>query len=969
MKKLFSLLAVVGLALTTAFAAPEARKYESVAGDPLKTRIYTLDNGLKVYMSVNPEKPRVQTYIAVRVGGKNDPAETTGLAHYFEHLMFKGTKQFGTQNYETEKALLDQIEASFEKYRTITDSAERVAMYKVIDSLSYQASKLSIPNEYDKLMAAIGASGTNAWTSYDETNYTEDIPANEIENWAKIQSDRFANNVIRGFHTELETVYEEKNMSLTSDGRKMYEALLEAMFTNHPYGKQTVLGTQEHLKNPSITNIKNYYKKWYVPNNMAICMAGDFNPDTAIEIIDKYFGGLQPNKDLALPKFEAEVEMTAPVETSVMGLEAENLYIAYRTGGSRTDEPLMLSLIDGLMNNGKAGIIDLNITQKQAMLQAWSSPQVMSDYSMYILAGTPKEGQTLEEARDLLIAQIEKLKKGEFDEALLRAVIDNYRLSQMYEIESNQGRTYNMMRSFIDMTPWADKVTMLDRMAKITKADVVKFANDKFKNNYAVVYKRQGKDPNEKKIEKPHITPIETNREAKSDFLVMIQNSQAPAIEPRFVDFDKDMQKLKSKAGLEVLYKQNETNGTFSLNYVFEMGRNSDKKLSIATRYLNFLGTSKYTPEQIKTMFYNMACSFYVNAGAEQLSIGVYGLAENQSKAIALLEEVIADAKVDEGSLELLKSNLLKQRTDAKLDQGNCFSALRSYTVYGPKSPMTNIPTNDELKALKGEELVSIIKGLPQYDHRVIYYGPKDTKALLADIDKLHKTPAKRKAVPSSDQFEAQITKESKVYLAPYDAAQIYYVQVNNEGDKFDLARMPYTEMYNEYFGGGMSGIVFQEMREARGLAYSAGAWVSHPYDLKKTYSTTAFIATQNDKMVQAIEAFDEIINNMPTSEAAFKIAKESLLTRLRTDRTTKSDVLYSYISMQKLGLNEDMSKLLFDAVQKLTLDDVIKYQKQYVKDKKWTYAILGREAELDVAALEKLGPVERLTLEQIFGY
>ena len=275
--------------------------YETVPNDPLKARIYTLDNGLKVYLTVNKETPRIQTFIAVRVGGKNDPAETTGLAHYFEHLMFKGTDKYGTQDYAAEKPLLDQIEQQFEIYRQTTDEAERKAIYHTIDSLSYEASKYAIPNEYDKLMAAIGSSGSNAYTWYDQTVYQEDIPSNQIENWAKIQADRFENNVIRGFHTELEAVYEEKNMSLTRDNSKVQEAIFSSLFPKHPYGTQTVLGTQENLKNPSITNIKNYYKQWYVPNNMAICMSGDLDPDETIALIDKYFGGSVSYTHLTLP--------------------------------------------------------------------------------------------------------------------------------------------------------------------------------------------------------------------------------------------------------------------------------------------------------------------------------------------------------------------------------------------------------------------------------------------------------------------------------------------------------------------------------------------------------------------------------------------------------------------------------------------------------------------------------------------
>ena len=261
-----------------------ADTYESVDGDPMKARIYTLSNGLKVYLSVNKDEPRIQTYIPVRVGGKNDPAETTGLSHYLEHLMFKGTQKFGTQNYKAEKPYLDKIESLYEVYRKTTDPEQRKAIYHEIDSLSYKSSTYAIANEYDKLMATIGANGTNAYTSEDVTCYTEDIPSNEIENWAKIQSDRFKNMVIRGFHTELEAVYEEFNISLTQDMRKVWETLGQVLFPNHPYGQQTVIGTQDHLKNPSIVNIKKHFNDWYRPNNVAICMSGDLDFERQIPV-------------------------------------------------------------------------------------------------------------------------------------------------------------------------------------------------------------------------------------------------------------------------------------------------------------------------------------------------------------------------------------------------------------------------------------------------------------------------------------------------------------------------------------------------------------------------------------------------------------------------------------------------------------------------------------------------------------
>lgn len=286
-------------ALASHTAQAKEYKFRTVEGDLTNARIYTLDNGLKVYLSVNKDAPRIQTYIAVRTGSRNDPAETTGLAHYLEHLMFKGTKNFGTSDYAKEAPLLDSIEARYEVYRTLKDPEQRRMAYRGIDSLSQVAAQYFIPNEYDKLMSSIGADGTNAYTSYDETVYVEDIPTNEVENWLRVESDRFRNMVIRGFHTELEAVYEEYNIGLSDDSNKSFDAMTAKLCPGHPYGTQTVIGTQEHLKNPSITNIKNYFNRYYVPNNIAVCMAGDMDPDKVIVLIDKYFGSWKPNSTLS----------------------------------------------------------------------------------------------------------------------------------------------------------------------------------------------------------------------------------------------------------------------------------------------------------------------------------------------------------------------------------------------------------------------------------------------------------------------------------------------------------------------------------------------------------------------------------------------------------------------------------------------------------------------------------------------
>ncbi|MCF0195860.1 MAG: insulinase family protein, partial [Bacteroidaceae bacterium] len=327
MKKLF----IAILTMLALHACTDKPRYESVDGDPMGVRIYTLKNGLKVYTSVNRDQPRIQAYVAVRAGSKNDPLTSTGLAHYFEHMMFKGTPKFGTTNYEAERPLLDSIETLFNIYRQTTDTAQRRLIYSRIDSISYEASKLAIPGEYDKLMSAIGSEGSNAFTNYDCTCFVEDVPSNQLDNWLKITAERFQTPVLRGFHTELETVYEEYNMYASEDRLKVWNAMQACLFPNHPYGRD-IIGLPEHLKNPSITDIKAFHQQWYVPNNMAIVLSGDFDPDEAVALIEKHLGGMTPNDLLPDLKLKAD-EHIATNDTTVYGLMAEYIQMGWRLPG------------------------------------------------------------------------------------------------------------------------------------------------------------------------------------------------------------------------------------------------------------------------------------------------------------------------------------------------------------------------------------------------------------------------------------------------------------------------------------------------------------------------------------------------------------------------------------------------------------------------------------------------------------
>ena len=965
MKRLLIILVGV-LVLLTISCSPY--KYETVKGDPLETKIYTLSNGLKVYMSVNEETPRIKANIAVKVGGKNDPSETTGLAHYFEHLMFKGTEQLGTSDYAAEKPLLDQIEALFEVYRTTTDEAERAALYHKIDSISYLASDYFIPNEYDKLMSFIGSQGTNAFTSTDMTVYVEDIPSNQLENWAKIQADRFSNAVIRGFHTELETVYEEKNMSLTKDFRKALESLDGMLFPDHPYGTQTVLGTQEHLKNPSIINIKNYYKKYYVPNNMAICVSGDFDPDEMVAIIEKYFGGMQPNEDLTDLTLKTEFQLEAPIEKDVYGLDAETIMMGWKYPGAASADALVAEVASSVLYNGTAGLLDLNINQQQKVLSAYGMSYTRPDASELIIMANPKQGQTLEEVRDIMLEEVAKLRNGEFDEALLAGTINNLKLSQMRALESNDRRANMFVDSFINGTEWKDEVKKLDNMSKITKEDIIEWAEKYLRdNNYAIVYKRQGEDKDVIKVTAPEITPIKANRDMQSTFLAEITGTEVEPIEPVFVDYEKSLSKFNIN-GLDVLYVHNKLNDLVDLSYQFNTGVQNDPALELAADYLEYLGTPTRSAEEIAEEMYQLACSFYISADNVDTSINIDGLSENIPAAMEIVEDLIYNAIPDEEILENLKADLLKERADAKLNQGACFSALQQYIFFGPDYIKNTTLTDKQISELTSEDLLSKIRGLMDCAHEISYYGPASESQVETLLRENHRIAANLKPLEKV-MPEIIETPTSEVYLAQYDAKQIYYLQFSNNAEGLDVANDPYIKLYNEYFGSGMNCIVFQEMREARGLAYSAMGRLLEPEFKEDSYKYFAFIATQNDKMKTAIEAFDEIINDMPESEAAFNIAKEALISTLRTQRITGRRILYSYQNTRELGLTEERSKKIYEVLPTLTLEDIKETQNKWVEGRTYHYGILGDIKDLDTKYLRTLGPVKPLTLEEIFGY
>ncbi|MBE38121.1 MAG: peptidase M16 [Flavobacteriales bacterium] len=941
-------------------------QYATVENDPLNTIIYTLDNGLKVYMSINQDEPRIQTNIAVNTGSKQDPSDATGLAHYLEHMLFKGTSKIGTVDWEKESKELKKISDLYEERRGVTVEDERKEIYHQIDSISSVAATYAVANEYDKMISSLGAKGTNAYTSLERTVYINDIPSNELEKWLIIESERFSELVLRLFHTELETVYEEFNRGQDNDWRLAWYAMMKALFKKHQYGTQSTIGTSEHLKNPSMEKIHEYFNEKYVPNNMAIILSGDINPDKTIRLIEKYFGHF---KSKEVPKFTVALEdpIDKPEVINVTGSSSEWIDIGFRLPGVSEEDIYILPLLDGILSNGKAGLIDLNLVKSQNILSGYSQYMIAKDYSLFKLHGEPRQGQSLEEVKGFLLNELEKIKNGEFEEWMLSAIIKNFKLDDQKRNESNSYRARKMTDAFIMNQDWRTIVHQNEKLSNVTKEDIIRFSKKYFDNNYVVVNKLHGK-PNSIKVEKPKITTIPLNRDTASNFAINFHNIQSSRLRPVYNDYNLDIKKFSIKNNTLGYYVKNTTNEVFSLSYIIDMGKLSDKELALAVSYLEYLGTDQYDANEIEQEMFKLGLSYSVFASDERVYVQLSGLEESIEQGIQLFEHILSNVQPSQAVYDNMILDILRERTDNKLSKWSISSGMRYYAKYGAHSSFNHMLAIDDLKSINVDSLTKKITKLMSFEHYIYYYGRKDVADVKSLLDQYHNTPKHQKPTIPAITFKELTNTNNKVYFVDYDMVQSE-VTMLSKGNSYDKNLIPLGKLFNEYFGSGLSSIVFQEIRESKALAYSARSYFSTPSKLNQSHYITAYLGTQVDKLQEATISLLDLMNNMPEVAGQFEDAKIAALKKIETSRTKSSQLFWNYLRAKELGFEYDINKDIYPALKKLTLADLKLFFDEHIKNKNYTFLVLGNKDMVDQNALKELGNYEELDLDEIFGY
>lgn len=938
-------------------------EYITVTNDENNVRIYTLKNGLKVFLAQNFDAPRIQTFIPVRTGSNNDPADNTGLAHYLEHMMFKGTSKIGTQNWEKEKELLDQISALYEEHKSEQNPEKKKEIYKKIDEISQEASQYAIANEYDKAISSLGASGTNAHTWFDETVYKNNIPNNELEKWLKIEKERFSEIVLRLFHTELESVYEEFNRAQDNDTRLVSYELMDALFPTHPNGQQTTLGKPEHLKNPSMKAIHKYFDEYYVPNNYAMVLVGDLDFEKTIQLIDQYFGTL-PYKELPKKNPVIEQPLTEIVTRTVKSPTTPRTQIAWRTESYGTREAMLADIAANILSNrGEAGLLDLHINQTQKMLWAQAFSVGLRQYGYFSIVAVPKETQTLEEAKNMVLDEIELIKKGDFPDWMLPAIINDFKLQRMKGLETAEGLATTLYDSYIKGRTWEQELNEMDEYASFTKEDVVNFANDFFRENYVVINKEKGVNDKLIRVENPGITPVKINRDTQSEFLKEILADKTEDIKPEFIDYQKEII-TDQLNGKKLSFVKNKYNDIAQLHFIFPMGSDHDRDLGISTQLLQYLGTDTLSPEDLKKEFFKIGISNDFKTTNDQLTLSLSGLEENIEKGIALLQHWMHDVKPDQEIYNQFVGTVLENRQAVKKDKNRIITALNNYTKLGSNSRFTDVISKEELENSNAEVFTDRMKKLFKYPYQVFFYG-KDFENFKEYIGRYVKPESLQ--IPDAKEYPEPAT-GGNVNFINYDMVQMEMSKIG-KGNEVNPNHFGKINVFNEYFGRGLSSIVFQEIRESKSLAYSAYVSYAANSELNHPDYVTTYIGTQPDKLMIAVDTLNELMTELPEVPIQFENAKNAALKQIASTRVTRNNIFFNTLRLRKLNIYHDFRKDIYEQIQSLKFEDIKHFYHTEIKPVQFNTAIIGKKENLDMEAVNKMGTFKEVSLKDIFGH
>lgn len=945
--------------------------YQSQAEDlnALKVKEYRLENGLTVWLNEDHSQPKVFGAVVVKAGAKDCP--DTGIAHYFEHMMFKGTDRIGTLDYESEKVLLDSIAMKYDELAMTEDTAARARLQKEINELSIRSSEYVIPNEFNRLINRFGGSGLNAATSYDATIYFNTFSPQYMVQWAEINSERLINPVFRLFQSELETVYEEKNMYGDFIGGQVMDTLMARYFGPHPYA-YPIIGSTKNLKNPRLTEMHKFFEDYYVASNMALILSGDFDAQQVMPILEKAFsrirsGNAPKQEKVMLPPFNGRETMK--VKFPIPFIKAMGL--GFRGVSANHEDQVALNIAVNLLNNANGtGYLD-KLMVEHKLMGALAINESMNEAGILAVAIMPKLLiQSYSSAEKMVWDEINRVKNGDFSDEMFNSLKLEQKRQYASSLENIDSRATIMMNLFSQGKSWNDYLNEVARIESITKEDVVRVAQKYFSNNYLCVTKSTGKYPKDN-LPKPAFSPVvPRNADASSSYAKQLEKIPEQQVAPRIIDFEKDVKTSKLTPLVTLYTTPNPLNDIFTLNISYGIGALEQPELMQLTNYLQLLGTESLSFEQFRSRLQSIGSTLAFDVTPDAFVMKVTGFDNHIDETMELVGDFIRHAKADDKKLRQIVDDAKVSEKAFFKSGDNVASALLEQVKYGDQSRYLRKLSLSQIKKLKGKDMLAIYDKVRSVQCDLHYCGTLPVEKVIGTI-RQH-LPLERTTIASNSPYYRE--------LKQYDRPTVFFIDMPDmaqsivygyvKGDPVDdKASRHASRLFSVYFGGDMSSLMFQEIREFRSFAYRTSGRYQLPNHAHKgtAGSFTAMLSTQSDKTLDALGVLDSLIREMPLKPERVEAVKQTLVNRINNDYPPFRNLSEKVASARMEGFDRDPAEEFLRDIATMDMQDISRFYREQISGRPVVYVIAGNRKHIDMKKLAKYGTIIKVKKKDIY--
>ena len=931
---------------------------------------YKLENGLTVMLWEDHDQPDVTGYVVVRAGAVDEPAEYTGLAHYLEHMLFKGTQKIGALDWEAEKPIYDSIIALYDQYCETTDPEQREKLATQINECSMREAKVSSTEDFFNLLDLIGAEGVNAFTSFDVTAYHNSFPEAEMYRWLTIFSDRLIDPVFRTFQAELENVFEEYNMYANNPSSQASKQLMQDIYKGSPY-ERDVIGHPEHLKNPRLSKLIEFYNTWYVPNNMALILVGDFDAEAAKPMIAETFSRLQPKELPARPSYP-EVQLTGSKHYN-LGYSPQ---IAWVYPGVKANDPEqeVLEFVCNLLSNGQIGLLD-KITIDGEVQFAGVGLDARRNTGRIIVQAVPyyDANQQMFESdkatEKIVMKEIDKIKAGDISDEMIASLKRMYAQSYKVANESSESKMNWLLSAFMYNMPLEQVLNANDHIQALTKEEIVRVAKKYFNQDHMTIsFDEATKTNKAKTLPKPNIKPLEPVKDAKTAYAEAFKKLPKGQLKQTFNNFN-DVQVSSLGENITLHYTPNTKNDVFSLTLRYGVGEHEMPLLPYAAALMNNAGIMGNPATEGKDFAQQMAelggdVSYGCNDSYFYISIS--GEDGNMNKIMNLVNRQLLMPYLEKKQLDAIKGSEFFTRLSRQKRTAVQKSALMQYALYGDKSAYLDEVPFADIWGMGLPQVQSLLSSARTYALNVFYCGTLTPEQLVAEL------PLTEGMRPSNSPFiqEKKTYEKPTVFFLPNSDVQQADLYFYINGQPYDIASDVYSDAFNQYFSGGFSGIVLNEIRTKRSMAYTAYGVNQTPSLAGKNTNFIGYVGTQSDKVVDAINVYMDLLTTMPADTTRMEAIRAALKQAAQTAKPSMRGKASTFEAWKRLGYNDDPAKINAEKIDNLTYKQIETFYKENIQGKPITIILMGDPKKIDLKAIQtKMGcKVTKLSPARLFN-